>query len=169
MPSLTPNQAESPDTTKTRKRVIVHTDGSCLGNPGPGGWAAILEYINSKGESKTLALSGGEAHTTNNRMELTGAIRALEALLEPCSVTIVTDSKYVQHAFTKRWLEGWQKNGWKTSSKEPVKNKDLWERLLELSQIHTVDWDWTKGHAGHDLNERADKLANTEARKIARS
>lgn len=150
-----------------RKRVIVHTDGSCLGNPGPGGWAAILEYVNSRGESRTLELSGGEAHTTNNRMELTGAIRALEALKEPCSVTIVTDSKYVQHAFIKRWLDGWQKNGWMTKSREPVKNKELWERLLELSRTHAVDWDWTKGHAGHDLNERADRLANAEARKIA--
>jgi ribonuclease HI len=154
-------------TAPPRKQVIVHTDGSCLGNPGPGGWAAILEYATQDGTRKTLELSGREATTTNNRMELTGAIRALEALRQPCDVTIVTDSKYVQHAFTKRWLEGWQKNGWKTSSKEPVKNRELWERLLELTNVHAVTWDWTKGHAGHDLNERCDRLANAQARGIA--
>lgn len=154
---------------KQKKHVVVHTDGSCLGNPGPGGWAAILEYVNGKQERKTLELTGGEADTTNNRMELLGAIRALEALKEPCAVTIVTDSKYVQHAFTKRWLEGWQKNGWLTASREPVKNRELWERLLELSRVHDVNWDWTKGHAGHDLNERCDTLARSEAKKIMRS
>ena len=149
------------------KHVIVHTDGSCLGNPGPGGWAAILEYATQSGGVKTLELSGREENTTNNRMELTGAIRALEALREPCAVTIVTDSKYVQHAFTKRWLEGWQRNGWKTASKEPVKNRELWERLLELTATHEVRWDWTKGHAGHALNERCDQLANAQARGVA--
>ena len=148
------------------KHVIVHTDGSCLGNPGPGGWAAILEYEMSNGKVKTLELSGREETTTNNRMELTGAIRALEALRERCAVTIVTDSKYVQHAFTKGWLAGWQKNGWKTASKEPVKNRELWERLLELTAMHEVRWDWTKGHAGHALNERCDQLANAQARGV---
>jgi ribonuclease HI len=149
-----------------RKQVIVHTDGSCLGNPGPGGWAAILEYQMTDGSRKTLELSGREENTTNNRMELTGAIKALEALRQACTVVIVTDSKYVQHAFTKRWLEGWQKNGWKTASKEPVKNKELWEQLLELTKMHQVTWDWTKGHAGHDLNERCDRLANAQARGL---
>jgi ribonuclease HI len=114
-----------------------------------------------------LELSGREENTTNNRMELTGAIKALEVLKQACDVVIVTDSKYVQHAFTKNWLAGWQKNGWKTASKEPVKNKDLWERLLELTKLHVVTWDWTKGHAGHDLNERCDRLANAQARGTA--
>jgi ribonuclease HI len=156
-----------PATKSPRKKVIVHTDGSCLGNPGPGGWAAILEYEMQDGSSKTLELSGREENTTNNRMELTGAIKALEVLKQACDVVIVTDSKYVQHAFTKNWLAGWQKNGWKTASKEPVKNRELWEKLLELTQIHVVTWDWTKGHAGHDLNERCDRLANAQARGIA--
>ena len=140
---------------KESKTVTVHTDGSCLGNPGPGGWAAILEF-----KGKTLEISGGELETTNNRMELMAAIGALEALKEPCEVILVTDSKYVQHAFTKHWLDGWQKNGWITSAKQPVKNRELWERLLELSKTHKVEWSWTKGHVGHTLNERADKLAN---------
>lgn len=140
---------------KESKTVTVHTDGSCLGNPGPGGWAAILEF-----KGKTLEISGGELETTNNRMELMAAIGALEALKEPCEVILVTDSKYVQHAFTKHWLDGWQKNGWKTAAKQPVKNRELWERLLALSKTHKVVWSWTKGHVGHALNERADKLAN---------
>ena len=140
---------------KESKTVTVHTDGSCLGNPGPGGWAAILEF-----KGKTLEISGGELETTNNRMELMAAIGALEALKEPCEVILVTDSKYVQHAFTKRWLEVWLRNGWKTAAKQPVKNRELWERLLALSKIHKVEWSWTKGHVGHALNERADKLAN---------
>jgi ribonuclease HI len=156
-----------PAPKSSRKKVIVHTDGSCLGNPGPGGWAAILEYQMQDGSSKTLELSGREENTTNNRMELTGAIKALEVLKQPCDVVIVTDSKYVQHAFTKNWLVGWQKNGWKTASKQPVKNRELWEKLLELTKIHVVTWDWTKGHAGHDLNERCDRLANAQARGIA--
>jgi ribonuclease HI len=142
----------------TSKTVTVHTDGSCLGNPGPGGWAAILEF-----KGKTLEISGGELETTNNRMELMAAIGALEALKEPCEVILVTDSKYVQQAFTKRWLDGWLKNGWQTAAKQPVKNRELWERLLGLTKIHKVIWSWTKGHVGHELNERADRLAN-EAR-----
>jgi ribonuclease HI len=152
-------------TTTARKLVTVHTDGSCLGNPGAGGWAAILEYATPSGAVKTLELSGGEANTTNNRMELQAAIEALEALKEPCDAVICTDSKYVQHAFTKRWLEGWQRNGWVTASKEPVKNKELWLRLLELTKTHRVQWDWTKGHAGHALNERCDALARAAAKK----
>lgn len=142
-------------TMSERKTVTIHTDGSCLGNPGPGGWAAILEF-----NGKTLEVSGGELASTNNRMELMAAIGALEALKEPCAVIVVTDSKYVQQAFEKNWLKGWQKNGWKTASKQPVKNRELWERLLALTQTHSVKWSWTKGHVGHALNERADFLAN---------
>jgi ribonuclease HI len=142
-------------TVSNRKTVTIHTDGSCLGNPGPGGWAAILEF-----KGKTLEVSGGELESTNNRMELMAAIGALEALKEPCEVIVVTDSKYVQQAFDKNWLNGWQKNGWLTASKQPVKNRELWERLLALTKIHKVKWDWTKGHVGHALNERADQLAN---------
>ncbi len=152
--------------TTTRKHVTVHTDGSCLGNPGAGGWAAVLEYTSGSGQRKTLELSGGEAHTTNNRMELMAAIRALEALKEPCTITLRTDSKYVQHAFTKQWLSGWQRNGWVTSTKEPVKNKDLWLELLALTKTHDVRWDWTKGHAGDQLNERCDVLARTAAKSF---
>jgi ribonuclease HI len=151
---------------QTHKQITVHTDGSCLGNPGAGGWAAILEYATPSGAVKTLELSGGEANTTNNRMELQAAISALEALKEPCEVTLCTDSKYVQHAFTKRWLEGWQRNGWVTAAKEPVKNKELWVKLLELTRVHRVQWDWTKGHAGHALNERCDVLARAAAKKF---
>ena len=151
---------------KTIKQITVHTDGSCLGNPGAGGWAAVLEYLAPSGAHKTLELSGGEADTTNNRMELMAAIGALEALKETCTIIIRTDSKYVQHAFTKRWLEGWQRNGWITSAKQPVKNQDLWVRLLELTRTHDVRWDWTKGHAGDRLNERCDVLARTAAKKF---
>ncbi len=138
-----------------RKRVTVHTDGSCKGNPGAGGWAAILEH-----GGRTLELSGAEASTTNNRMELMAAIRALEALKEPCRVTMVTDSKYLQHAFTKGWLATWRRNGWRTAAGEPVKNRELWERLVELAGVHEVEWAWQRGHVGHALNERADRLAN---------
>ena len=141
--------------------MTVHTDGSCRDRRG--GWAAILEY-----GKHTLELSGGEADTTNNRMELLAAIRALEALKEPCSVSIVTDSQYLQHAFTKGWLASWQRNGWLTASKEPVKNRELWERLLELTRQHEVRWAWQRGHVGHALNERADRLANA-ARDAVRS
>jgi ribonuclease HI len=138
-----------------RKTVLVHTDGSCKGNPGPGGWAAILQY-----KGKNLELSGAEAATTNNRMELTAAIKALEALREPCDVTITTDSQYLQHAFTKGWLASWQRKGWKTASGEAVKNRELWEQLVLLTSQHQVTWAWQRGHVGHDLNERADRLAN---------
>src|SRR5690349_12235844 len=129
-----------------RKHVTVHTDGSCRGNPGPGGWAAILDY-----RGQVLELSGREPDTTNNRMELTAAIRALEALKTPCVVTIVTDSQYLQHAFTKGWLQSWQRKGWKTATGEPVKNRELWERLIALTAVHEVRWDWTRGHVGHPL------------------
>ena len=133
--------------------VIVHTDGACSGNPGPGGWAAIL----SSGQHEK-EMSGGEAHTTNNRMELMGAIAALEALKRPSTVELHTDSKYVHDGISK-WIHGWKRNGWKTADKKPVKNMDLWQRLDAAVQHHDVHWRWVKGHAGHELNERADQLA----------
>ena len=133
--------------------VTIYTDGACSGNPGPGGWGAILTY---GGHSKELF--GGEAHTTNNRMELTAAIRALEALKRPVPVTIYTDSQYLRQGITE-WLAGWKRNNWRTKSKQPVKNDDLWRELDVLAQRHTIDWRWVKGHAGHAENERADELA----------
>jgi ribonuclease HI len=136
------------------KRVIVHTDGSCDTQSGDGGWAFHLAY-----RSHERAASGFEAKTTNNRMELTAAVRALEALHEPCLVTIVTDSQYLKKAFTDGWLTKWQRNGWQTANREPVKNRDLWERLLALTETHKVSWTWTRGHAGHSKNEQVDRLA----------
>ena len=133
--------------------VIVHTDGACSGNPGPGGWGAILSYGAHEKE-----LSGGEPHTTNNRMELMGAIAALEALKRPATVELHTDSKYVHDGISK-WIKSWKKNGWKTADKKSVKNVDLWQRLDALVQQHDVHWRWVKGHAGHAMNERADQLA----------
>ena len=137
-----------------RKNVDIHTDGACLGNPGPGGWAALLRW---RGIERELA--GGEADTTNNRMELMAAIAALETLKEPCTVVLTTDSQYVRQGITE-WMAGWIRRGWKTSGGEPVKNRDLWERLHAAAGRHTVDWRWVKGHAGHEFNERADQLAN---------
>ena len=133
--------------------VEIFTDGACKGNPGPGGWGAV---IRSGAHEKEL--SGGEALTTNNRMELLAAIRALEALKRPCHVILTTDSVYVRDGITK-WIFGWQKNGWKTAAKQPVKNAELWQELLAAVKPHKVDWRWVKGHAGHPENERADKLA----------
>ncbi len=134
-------------------KVVVHTDGACSGNPGPGGWGAILEWGGHRKE-----LNGGEAETTNNRMELTAAIAALEALKRPMRVELHTDSNYVKDGITK-WIFGWQKNGWKTADKKPVKNADLWQRLIAARSRHEIDWRWVKGHAGHADNERADELA----------
>jgi ribonuclease HI len=134
--------------------VDVFTDGACKGNPGVGGWGALLIY-----GDRTRELFGGEARTTNNRMELTAVIRALEALNRRCSVRLHTDSKYVQLGISG-WIHKWKKSGWKTTDKKPVKNVDLWQRLDELAQQHDVEWIWVKGHAGHDGNERADELAN---------
>lgn len=135
------------------KRVTVHTDGACSGNPGPGGWGAILAYGGAEKE-----LCGGEPETTNNRMELTAACAALEALKRPCTVDLWTDSQYVKGGITG-WIHNWKRNGWKTADKKPVKNADLWERLEAARAKHQVTWHWVKGHAGHDLNERADELA----------
>ena len=133
--------------------VIVHTDGACSGNPGPGGWGAILSYGEHEKE-----LKGGEPHTTNNRMELMAAISALEALKRPSTVEMHTDSQYVQQGISQ-WITKWKRNGWKTADKKPVKNVDLWQRLDAAMQQHNVKWHWVKGHAGHELNERADRLA----------
>ena len=141
-------------------RVVIYTDGACRGNPGPGGWGAIL--IAASGTTKELC--GGDLATTNNRMELTAAIQALEALKKPCKVELHTDSQYVMKGITE-WVRGWKLRGWKTAAKEPVKNEDLWRRLDEARARHDVDWRWVKGHAGHELNERADELANLGMRQ----
>ena len=135
-------------------QVVIYTDGACRGNPGPGGWGAVLL---SKGQEKELC--GGEPLTTNNRMELMAAIQALEALKKPCIVELHTDSKYVQQGISD-WIRGWKARGWMTADKKPVKNEDLWRRLDEARTRHEVTWKWVKGHAGHPLNERADQLAN---------
>jgi len=136
------------------KRVTIYTDGACRGNPGPGGWGAVLRFGAAERE-----ICGGEQGTTNNRMELTAAIRALEALTERCAVDLHTDSTYVRDGIMQ-WLEGWKRRGWRTAAKKPVRNQDLWETLDALSAQHDVTWHWVKGHAGHDGNERADALAN---------
>lgn len=136
------------------KEVIIYTDGACSGNPGPGGWAAILNY---KGIEKEIY--GFENNTTNNRMELMAPIKALEQLKEPCSVHINTDSAYVYNAFTKGWIDKWQKNKWQTASKQPVQNQDLWKRLIELTNIHGVKWNKVKGHSNDEKNNRCDELA----------
>lgn len=136
------------------KYVELFTDGACSGNPGPGGWGAVLRY---NGREKEL--SGGEKETTNNRMELTAAIMGLAALKEPCEVRLVTDSKYVADGITKGWAESWRKNNWRKADKKPALNPDLWERLLDLVNTHKVTIEWVKGHAGHPENERCDQLA----------
>ena len=137
----------------SEQRVVIHTDGACSGNPGPGGWGAILSF-----GDRTKELMGGEAHTTNNRMELMAAIVALEALKRPCAVDIHTDSQYLRNGIMT-WINNWKRNGWRTADKKPVKNVDLWKRLDEALQPHDVKWHWVKGHAGHAMNERADQLA----------
>ena len=139
------------------KEVRLYTDGACRGNPGPGGWGAILVYGKYEKE-----LSGGEGETTNNRMELLAAINGLSALKEPCAVTLYSDSKYLVDAFLCGWVEGWRAHGWRRG-KEELKNPDLWERLYELTQIHTVSFEWVKGHNGHEYNERCDALATAYA------
>ena len=137
--------------------VEIATDGACKGNPGPGGWGAIVRMGTNEKE-----LSGGEILTTNNRMEMTAAISGLNALTKPCRVTLSTDSRYVMDGLTK-WIKGWQRNGWKTADKKPVKNADLWQALLDAAKPHRIDWVWVKGHAGHPENERADRLASDAA------
>jgi ribonuclease HI len=137
----------------TSKPVVIYTDGACSGNPGPGGWGAILTW-----GDKCKEISGGEVTTTNNRMELMAAISALEALTRPSRVELHTDSVYLKDGITK-WIHGWKKNGWRTADKKPVKNAELWQRLDEAQRVHDIDWRWVKGHAGHAENERADELA----------
>ncbi len=146
-----------------RPHVRIATDGACKGNPGPGGWGAFIQMGEHEKE-----VSGGEAHTTNNRMELQAAISALNVLTKPCRVTLSTDSRYVMDGLTK-WIKGWQRNGWKTADKKPVKNADLWQSLLDAAKPHSIDWVWVKGHAGHPENERADRLASDAALAAGRS
>ncbi|MBI1295110.1 ribonuclease HI [bacterium] len=140
--------------------VTIYTDGACSGNPGPGGWAAVLQYGEHEKE-----LSGGFRDTTNNRMELRAAVESLNALKRPCRVNLYTDSSYLRDGITK-WVHGWQRNGWRTAAKQPVKNQDLWKALLEAVARHQVNWHWTKGHAGDELNERADTLATSAAQQV---
>ena len=142
------------------KNVTIHTDGGCHGNPGPGAWAAVLQY-----GTVVKKLSGGVLATTNNRMELEGAINALSALKQPCEVEFYTDSKYVKNG-VESWLHNWKKNAWRTAAKKPVKNEDLWRLLDAAVAPHRITWKWLKGHAGHELNEACDQLANEEIAKI---
>lgn len=142
--------------------VEIATDGACKGNPGPGGWGAVIRYGAHEKE-----LAGGEPDTTNNRMELIAAVEALNALKKPCRVRLSTDSRYVMDGLTK-WLRNWQRNGWRTSDKKPVKNADLWQRLIDAAAPHRIEWIWVKGHAGHPDNERADQLASDAALKQRR-
>lgn len=147
----------------TQTIVEIYTDGACKGNPGPGGWGVWLRHGDHEKE-----LCGGEPGTTNNRMELTAVIRALEALTRPCHVRLHTDSQYVQKGISE-WIHGWKKRGWLTAEKKPVKNDDLWKKLDELAAHHHVEWLWVKGHAGHEGNERADQLANRGIEQIRKS
>ncbi len=143
------------------KKVEIYTDGSCKQNPGPGGWGAVLVY-----QGKELELSGGQADTTNNRMELTAVIEALQKLREPCQVTLTTDSKYVSDGISKGWAASWKARGWKKADKSPALNPDLWGTLLDLCETHPVEFVWVKGHAGHPYNERCDTVAQGEAQRI---
>ena len=143
-----------------KRKTILYTDGACLGNPGAGGWASILVFNNHK-----KILSGNEADTTNNRMELIAVIKGLSALTRPVNITIITDSRYVMDGIDK-WIANWKQNNWKTAAKKAVKNKDLWIKLDKLCGLHQVDWQWIKGHSGHAENEECDRLAQTEARRI---
>jgi ribonuclease HI len=144
------------------KQLEIFTDGACKGNPGPGGWGAVIRYGKHEKE-----ISGGDPDTTNNRMELSAAIQALKILIEPCHVKLHTDSKYVLDGITK-WIHGWQRNGWKNASKQPVRNADLWRDLIDAVARHQVEWIWVKGHNGHPENERADRLASDAAEVAAK-
>ena len=143
-----------------KTHIHIYTDGSCLGNPGPGGWAALLRY-----KSTEKMFSGGQLNTTNNQMELQAVISGLKALTKPCEIDLYTDSKYVLDGYTK-WMPGWKRRAWKKSDKKPVMNKELWMELDKYGQQHLIQWHWVKGHSGHDENERVDQLARTEAEKI---
>ncbi|MGH1470092.1 MAG: ribonuclease HI [Cellvibrionaceae bacterium] len=143
------------------KKIEIFTDGACKGNPGPGGWGALLRY---NGTEKRL--HGGELNTTNNRMELMAAIEAIKSVTEPCDIALTTDSQYVRKGITE-WMQNWKKNGWKTANKKPVKNSDLWKELDEQTGLHKIEWHWVKGHSGHYENEIADELANLGVEEIS--
>lgn len=145
-----------------KPEVIVYTDGACSGNPGPGGWAAVLIW-----NGKRKEISGGEPHTTNNRMEMRAVIEAFKAFKKPCYVKIHSDSALIINAFIKGWVQGWQKNGWRKADKKPVENKDLWQEMLEAMAPHKVEWIKVKGHSGHELNDRVDALAVAESKKFS--
>ncbi len=145
--------------------LFAYTDGACSGNPGPGGWGAVLEARDGATLVKSRELSGGEAETTNNRMEMMAAIVVLETLERPSALTVVTDSTYLKDGITG-WIHGWKRNGWKTANRKPVKNTDLWQRLDAAQARHQVKWEWIKGHAGHQQNERADELARAEIKAL---
>ena len=157
------SEPTKPDAAEAAETVELFSDGACLGNPGPGGWAALLRY---KGNERELA--GGELATTNNRMEMKAVIEGLNALTRPCRVVVMTDSQYVQKGITE-WITGWKKRGWRTADKKPVKNVDLWQALDEARTPHHVTWFWVKGHAGHVENERVDALARDQAEKFRAS
>lgn len=161
--SIEPKAANAARTNSAKPQVIIWTDGSSRGNPGPGGYGAVMLFYDRAGREHKRELSCGYRQTTNNRMELLAPIIALEELKYPCKVELHSDSQYVIHAFQQHWIDGWQKRGWKTANKQPVKNVDLWKRLLRAMQPHEMSFVWVKGHAGTELNERCDELATTEA------
>lgn len=144
-----------------RVKVNIYTDGACSGNPGPGGYGAVIVYVDANGVKHEKEFSAGYKHVTNNQMELMAVIVAIEALKKPCEIILTSDSKYVVEAFEKKWIDGWIKRGWKTADKKPVKNVELWQRLLAALKPHKIDFVWVKGHAGHAYNERCDELAVT--------
>ena len=146
-------------------KLFAYTDGACSGNPGPGGWGVVMEAWEGSILVKSRDIGGGEAETTNNRMEMMAAIAALEALERPSAITVVTDSTYVKDGITG-WIHGWKRNGWKNAARKPVKNTDLWQRLDAAQARHQVTWEWVKGHAGHEQNERADELARAEIKAL---
>lgn len=147
-------------------KVELFTDGACIGNPGPGGWAALLQYKSQSQEAEKL-IAGSEKHTTNNKMELQAVIEGLKSLKKRAQVDVYTDSQYIVNAFKQGWLDRWQNGGWKTAAREPVKNKEQWLELLELAEFHLIHWFWVKGHAGHEQNERVDAAARAEALLVA--
>lgn len=151
--------------TNDNIKVTIYTDGACSGNPGNGGYGTILVHVDSTGQKHEKELSEGFSNVTNNQMELMAVIIGLEALKKECDVTIYSDSKYVVDAFNSNWIDGWIKKGWKTANKSPVKNVELWQRLLKAKEKHNVEFIWVKGHAGHDYNERCDRLAVTASKK----
>ncbi|MEM6973814.1 MAG: ribonuclease HI [Pseudomonadota bacterium] len=160
-----PGQADESGAPPPADGLYAYTDGACSGNPGPGGWGVVFEAIRDGALAKSREIAGGEAETTNNRMELMAAIAALETLDRPSTITVVTDSSYLKDGITG-WIHGWKRNGWKTASKKPVKNAELWQRLDAAQTGHKVSWLWVKGHAGHAQNERADALARAEIKRL---